>query len=182
MLVFLMVIAVAFFIGLHRSTGRGKAESILISLCYAGMSGSACLLLLMIVITTFSTSATQYVEKGKIEIISLRNILSLEGDFFIGTGTLDSKLYYVYYYKSERGGSKLTKVSAEKTELFEEDRRDAYLAEVDKTITRPGLKQWDWLFVPWFLLSDSSEYDKALHIPRGTIKKNINLDLRELTS
>jgi len=182
MLIFLMVIAIAFFVGLHRSAGKGKVESILISLCYAGISVSVYLLLLIILITTFSASTTQYEEKGRIEITSLRNVLALEGDFFIGTGTLDSKLYYVYYYKSERGGSKLAKVSAEKTELFEENRRDAYLAKVDKKITRPGLKQWDWLFVPWFLLSDSSEYDKALHIPKGTIKKNINLDLRELTS
>jgi len=172
-----MVIAVAFLIGLNRYSSKGEAL-LAASVC---ATLSACIyILLMLPVMKFSTAVTKYAENGKIEIISLKNVLALEGDFFIGTGTLDSKLYYIYYYKTERGGSKLTKAEAEKTELFEENRTDAYIAKVYKKTTYPGLEKWDWLFVPSFIASGSHEFGHALHIPRGTIKREINLDLKDI--
>jgi hypothetical protein len=180
MLLFIIAIAVGFLIGLDRSTGKGKVEAILRGCLTASLCALGYLGILLILIIPFAASEKQYVEGEKAEIVSLRNFLKLEGDFFLLFGSIDSVPHYAYYYRTSRGGLKLNVLPAKDAEVFEEKRPNAFISKVSKEINHPGLEEWDWLVIPKFMVrcSDSSGY--AFHVPEGSVKKDISLDLQRL--
>jgi len=180
MLLFIIAIAVGFLIGLDRSTGKGKTEAILKGCLIASLSAVGYWVIMAILIMPFSATEKQYVESEKAEIVSLRNFLKLEEDFFLLFGSIDSVPHYAYYYRTFRGGLKLQVLQAKDAEVFEEKRSDAFISKVSKEINHPGLEKWDWLIIPKFMVRCSENSGYAFHVPEGSVKKDISLDLRRL--
>ena len=54
------------------------------------------------------------------EIVSIRNEDSIEGSFFLGSGTLNDKTYYVCYSKTNKG-YKLEKLETDKSYVIEDN-------------------------------------------------------------
>lgn len=93
-------------------------------------------------------------------ITSKSNEDKLKGKFILGFSLgygdvekkTNEKIYYYFYKKEKQGGWKLTKVNAYNILIFEDADKKPYYAETNKYI---------------------KDYDE-LHLPRNTIKKDIN--------
>ena len=94
--------------------------------------------------------------------------------FFLGSGYVDSAPYYFFRYKTPDGGTKLRKLRAESATVYEEKRTDAYITEIldEKRFN------WSWLLNPINTSAHISGY--AIHVREGSVKKEINLDLKDL--
>lgn len=113
-----------------------------------------------------------YVLTETTELVALHDNSASQGNFFLGCGTMDSEFYYVFYQK-EGNAVKFRKISAEdyyETPLiFEEDRSDAILQKYTKRF----MKEKN---VRWGIFIGSIKYE--FHIPKGSILKNFQLDLK----
>ena len=113
-------------------------------------------------------------EGDKTKIVALVNGKGTEGAFFLGSGQIDTQLYYFYYVSTPDGGKKLDKVAADNTTIYEEDRADSYISEILTARTCNVLG----------LITDTEQNlatgRYAIHVPKGSIKEIINLDLNSL--
>jgi len=122
------------------------------------------------------------VEVKRIEIIALNNFSSLQGKFFLATGNINSIPSYVYYYKTHDGGIGLDSINAKFVTVFEEDSADAHLALVGtKIIYRKPTNLLIQMFVPVFWMPEEriSNTRWTIHVPKGTIVRQVNLDLKD---
>jgi len=111
-----------------------------------------------------------YVNKST-ELVSLGDNTTLEGNFFLGTGSIDDEMYYFYYQKDGDGYS-FGKTKAAKAVIYYSE--DA--PRIDD-ISCERLSRWSWVFDPvgCDLLYDMRD---RIYVPEGTIKENYILDLQ----
>lgn len=132
--------------------------------------------LLAVFVLAITPATTTPVEFDRIKVVALSVSASVEGTFFLGSGSIEGHPYYFFYFETPDGGKKLSKLNAEKVTLYEEDRKDAFVAKVD-------LYGWDsrgplWnFFVPKSFWLYKKHWDYSIHIPKGSIKEEIRLDL-----
>jgi len=136
-------------------------------------------------IESFSTHEYQFGEYDKVELVAIINTQSPEGSFggniFLIAGRVESALYYIFYFKTPDGGKKLGKLRAESATIYEEKRTDAYMAQIKKKKVYATFDKRSGIFFPIMPssgLSKTGEY--TFHVPEGTIKREINLDLKDL--
>jgi hypothetical protein len=118
---------------------------------------------------------THEFESERVELVALGDTNLLHGTFFLGSGQINSDMYYLFFFKAPDGGKKFDKVNAKNTTVYEEDRSDAYLVRIGQQEQRPN-STYLWL-LPKFLVHDVYNYYYAIHVPKGTIKTGYNLDL-----
>jgi hypothetical protein len=112
-----------------------------------------------------------YVLTETTELVALHDNSASQGNFFLGCGTMDSEFCYVFYQK-EGNAVKFRKISAENYDapiIFEEDRSDAVLQKYNERFVNEAN-------VRWGIFIGSIKYE--FHIPKGSILKNFQLDLR----
>ena len=114
-----------------------------------------------------------YVQVEEAEIVAIDDIITTEGNFagnfFVGIGTIEGKLTYIFYQKENDNANavKLRKVSAENTIIFEEERSDGQFKKYIKEIEN---SYWYLIAIP---IGDKYE----IFVPKGTINREFNLDL-----
>jgi hypothetical protein len=114
-------------------------------------------------------------DKGR--IVALSASVTTEGSFFLGSGQIEGRPCYFFYFETPDGGKKLDKLDASQVTLYEEDRKDAYFA---KAINKRDWSGHGWVydfFVPPILRSQEWGNEYAIHVPKGSIKEEIRLDL-----
>ena len=80
----------------------------------------------------------EYNVKAEYQLASLRNDLALEGNFFLGTGSIQEE-QYIFYCREEEGGWQLDKAKADDSIIYEEARIDGKLVHL-----APSLKSLLW--------------------------------------
>lgn len=144
-------------------------------------------LLLIGSISFFSnTELEKTVEKTEdYPLVSLSLTTETQGDFFLGTGTVQGKAYYYFYLKN---GNKyrLNKIPAEDTDL-EESNNPIY----EKKYSMPMVKNIPGKFNKLLGLNDAESdwHDVSdiyrenpkhiLYIPKGSIKQNFSVDAHD---
>lgn len=116
---------------------------------------------------------TEVIETKKVSIYSIKNETSIYGHFCIGTGTIESKIYYYYYTKNESGYI-LSKIDAEQVYIEEcEDLENiGYVCTYGKQ-----LSQEDWLFnFGRFSLFGYDEKTTIIKVPKGTMQIEFKID------
>ena len=68
---------------------------------------------LLIFLPLFGYYGTERVWKGSIPIVSLKDSSSIEGHFFLGSGSIKDKTYYVYYKKLSDTQFQMDKIETE---------------------------------------------------------------------
>lgn len=106
------------------------------------------------------------VEDEIYEIIALDFESATGGSFFIGSGTIDSKMYYHFFIK-ESEGIKYTKASADEVFIVESIGTPRYV------IFSNFMKNSDDILYTPKRISISK---KILYVPRGTIKTNYKIN------
>lgn len=101
-------------------------------------------------------------------IVSLSDSVGSRGAFALGSGRISSEMYY-FYYVYAGAGYKVEHTTASGLVLFDDQKgKTAYLVEYYPNVE---LKMWGIKF--------GSSKDSELHIPKGTIIKNVyDLDLK----
>lgn len=100
----------------------------------------------------------------EVPIFSLKVNTELHGNFFLGTGSINSNTQYYYYVKDDRGGYIINNSSIYNTVLFETNKEEPNVSwqKIYYDVSR-------WL-VPWNpTSSEDTKYD--LTVPVGTIVK-----------
>jgi len=112
---------------------------------------------------TYETTSETY----KLEALQDNNG-GASGSFFLGSGTIDSKMKYVFYYESDKNKYKMGQV----------DYEDATVTYVDEYVEPNVIKYADELtdaFINNFTVNFRSPwYD--INIPKGSIKSGYMLD------
>ena len=103
-----------------------------------------------------------------VTLVSLRNQEGLAGEFFLGSGQIDTQSYY-FFFKKLGDGFQLDKQPAtESVTVFEEDRKDGELSVYQKESRRFGSAKW---YQVQFVECCRYEF----HIPRGTIQREFKV-------
>ena len=94
--------------------------------------------------------------------------------FFVGSGNIGTKNYYISYIDTDKG-IKMVKYDAAET-FLKENVLSADLARVDKWETVKTRK----LRLPWFIgkseIKEHGGYYNVLHVPQGTILRKFALE------
>lgn len=107
-----------------------------------------------------------YVVCKEIELVAMQDNEYLQGSFFLGSGYIESELYYVFYQK-EGSGIKFNKIPRERVVIYEEERNDGVM------------KIYIARFKPkWCNAIALSRAKCRIFIPKGTIIQKFNLDLK----
>lgn len=103
------------------------------------------------------------------KLFSLKSNSELNGSFILGTGVINERSYYYFYYQTADGGMKLDKVGTNDAVLYE-------------TTGTPHIEDWgrfeDFYKYDTLVKADakfwSCDCSYKLYIPKGTITEKIN--------
>jgi hypothetical protein len=102
------------------------------------------------------------------KIVCLQDNNSTTGRFFLGTGQIEGKMKYVFYYE-ENGGFKMKQTGYENTTVKYSD-----VTKVERYREEPVES-----FINYFAIDDcysESNMNFIIYVPQGTIKNNYSLD------
>lgn len=125
-----------------------------------------------LVLLIMSKDNYELVEKDAKELIALQDNVSANGEFFLGSGSIDSENYYYYMYSIESGGLKQDKVSASSVTLF-------YLEDANE---KPRIVEFEKEYKGLLSIAlnnaikERSTYE--IYIPKGSITEEISIDLK----
>jgi hypothetical protein len=109
----------------------------------------------------------EYDQISKQELIALKDNISINGSFFLGSGNIDGKLKYYFYIKTKSGGFKAQNIEADNVEIFENNKTPCIIKYESK------FKNiiWNWIA---FTIKEKAE----INIPKGSILRNYKLNLK----
>lgn len=110
------------------------------------------------------------------EIISIKRDKDMEGDFFLGSGQINSENYY-YFYENTNYGVKLGKIKTENTYIIETDERSPEIVSVHRIYYNQGF----FNFNKTTKTSDEcgcmdNRIRTILYVPKGTIVSEFSLN------
>ncbi len=111
---------------------------------------------------------TSYIA-GKVALTAIRDKDGVEGRFFLGTGTIESKPFYFYYAKNDDGSVSPGKISYDNNVRVYQEKRD------DAEFVRWASKsEFDWV---WLIAVPPSDdwYAVDFHVPAGTVKSGYSM-------
>lgn len=153
------------------------AERVLFSI-FASLGTALIMVVISGLIEARTPGTFSIVEYDKVKIVALSTAASTTGSFFLGTGRIEGQPYYHFYFETSDGGKKLMKLSADHGTLYEEDRKDAYMVKVRREKRLNDHGPIFNFFVPVAIRDENDDlYGYAIHIPKGSIKEEINLSL-----
>jgi len=161
------VLGIIFGRKLIKNVGIGDVVSVIMTLI-AGFIGAGIGIIIAIGIGVFLPS--EYVLDNQIEIVALKDNRSIEGDFFLGCGSINSEFYYFFYKKEKDGSLTFDKIAANShTKIYEEERKDGMIEIFEKRF----IKESHYIFgVPF----DSPKC--KIHVPKGSVLRQFELDLK----
>jgi len=105
------------------------------------------------------------VEKHYVYPVSINREKDVEGEFILGSGSVESVNYYYFYYETIYG-YKLSKIESNNTYIVETNKRKPQIVEVVKSYNQNSFLK----------LSDSKEPLRVIiYVPKNTIIKNFSL-------
>ena len=115
----------------------------------------------------------EFVEVESIEIYSITNDSQINGNFALGSGTINEKMYYIYYKQGENGGYIIDKIQSDNIEIIEMEGEEevGYIKKYEEK-----LEHSSWY---WGIGDTPIEQKKrvVIYVPKGTIKISFDIDL-----
>ena len=146
--------------------------------CGQGVIGAFLGLMLGFFVILALPTKDSVLEGEKLTLVALAgNPGGVSGIFFLASGVVNSNPTYVYYYQSKDGSIKLGVIAAEGTPVYEEDIQIPYIVRLikEERYDVSGMKK---IILPLFFdVNSRKDGGYAFHVPKGTVKRNVNLDL-----
>ena len=108
-------------------------------------------------------------QAATVPLTVIRDKDGVEGHFFLGSGTIESKPYYFYYIKNHDGSVSPGKISYDaNVRVYQEKREDAQF------IRWASKSKWGWV---WLVAAPPSDdwYAVDFHVPAGTVKSGYSM-------
>jgi hypothetical protein len=177
MLLILLILISGWFAYLKTKENKGmKILSAVSAVCVTTLGS----ILIMAVIVGQAPSTIEFYEKGKFELVAIKDDSFTVGHFFLASGSFGPEFIYYFYYKMADGGIKMGSLPVNQVRVFEEERSDAYIMQIGKkTKANREYKISNQWIVPTFLygLLENDDYEWRVVVPKDTIKRNFQLDL-----
>ena len=161
LLIFVMGIILSIVFAIHEEEGIvfgiGLLMTIIASACY----------LLVAVVGGLCFDATEVYKTEEIPIVALKDTNRANGNFFIGSGHVDTDLYYYYFTKTEDDGKQFEKVNAEEALIYDTEKENPHLL-IESMHHSNGL-------VNFFFVTEKQRY--SFYIPEGSINYSFTIDL-----
>ena len=101
-------------------------------------------------------------------IVALKDNSVSTGHFFIGSGYIDSDLYYYYFTENEDKGKEFYSVEAEKTILYDDEKESIAYIETKKMKNSNPI-------INFFFITNRQKQE--IHIPEGSIDYSFSVNL-----
>lgn len=137
--------------------GIGILMTIIASACY----------LIVAVIGGLCFDATKVYKTEEIPIVALKDTNRANGNFFIGSGHVDTDLYYYYFTETEDGGKQFEKVDAEEALIYDTEKENPHIL-IESMHHSSGL-------INFFFVTERQRY--SFYIPEGSIDYSFTIDL-----
>ena len=115
----------------------------------------------------FALPAKTEIVKTTYNLEALQDNNSIKGSFFLGSGQIDGKMKYVFYYEKD-GYYKLEQADYNKVKVKYSDEKPK--AEL---FNRKNVKD---AFINNFAIDFNYYQEYIIYVPKGTIKQNYSLD------
>lgn len=114
--------------------------------------------------------------KDRHDIIAMKDVSSIYGSMFLGSGTIKERNYYFYYEKNNSGAISQHRVAADITLVYE---------DTEDSIGYVELHRYDlnYPYSEWAIQNgcgcDKPRFNHAeVHIPKGSVIRQFKLDLQ----
>lgn len=131
-----------------------------------GIFGLIPMVILSGVIHTYNADE-EYIRE-RIEMVAINDNVTSSGQFFLGSGSIDSEMSYFYMTKEERG-YKIDKVSGSDVYIVEDNGKTPVIEKYDWRFKNKKLEYW---FPNW------GSGDTIITIPENSILHNYKIDLQ----
>jgi hypothetical protein len=112
---------------------------------------------------------THPVQTDDYKLVAIRDKDGITGQFFLGTGMIQSEQYYFYYKTNSDGSVTPDKVRAgQGVRVYEEDRQDAELVVYEWQLNQ----SWAWLVA---FPVNSGGWSYKFHVPKGTVRTGFTM-------
>ncbi len=102
----------------------------------------------------------------RVELVSIKDNVGIQGNFYLFGGYIDSKLTYFYYFKNKEGGYE--KGQTDKVIIFEDEQTSPYLLTFESEFKNEI----------WNLIGIASKSKTAeAHIPTNSVFRDYELNL-----
>jgi len=110
-------------------------------------------------------------QKSTFKLMNLQDGSQVSGNFFLGSGTIEGKMNYVFYYNLDSTTFAMAQIKYDvATVKYTKDSTTAYV-ECYKTVDD---KNYFWN--KFSIDTDYGNMRYVIYVPKGTIKTNYNLD------
>ena len=115
----------------------------------------------------FALPAKTEIVKTTYNLEALQDNNSVKGSFFLGSGQIDGKMKYVFYYERD-GFYKLEQADYEEVKIKYSDEKPKA-----ERFNRKNVKD---AFINNFAIDCNCYQEYIIYVPKGTIKQNYSLD------
>jgi len=113
-----------------------------------------------------ANAQSEYIFKDRYKLYALKDNVGVQGNFFLGSGRIDSDLKY-YYLTDFEDGKKIDSLDVDEVILKQDDNPHIEVYEA----------QYKNEFIRFNFINFSSDKYK-IYIPEGSIKYDFNVDLQ----
>lgn len=100
-------------------------------------------------------------------IVALADTPGSEGRIFLGSGNIESSMYYYYMTENDDGSKEISKINSKGVYLYEDETEQPHIVKYYYRNSNP--------IVRLFFFSEDSRTE--LHIPPNSVKYRFNVDL-----
>gem|GEM_PF-2889662 len=133
MLIILTLAILAFLIGYKYGKSDGIVVGMVCGIQCAAFGATIGILIVMVMFST-STYEERFIEKEKLQIVSLSFRVSDERQYSPESGQYEPTPFYFYHYMAPNGYILINQVRADLVRIVEENRPDMYIAKMDKEV------------------------------------------------
>jgi hypothetical protein len=161
-ILFGFIVLVSAFIAVYKRSGfvmfAGAMIALIVTLCGVGFIG---------VIGGLNYDPDETYKTERINIVALSDNVGVSGRFFLGSGTVQSEMYYFYMTENNTGGKVMDSICS-CVPVYEDEANNPYIITIHKRVSDPVAR--------FFFITSESERTE-IHIPPNSIQYNFNIDL-----
>jgi hypothetical protein len=129
---------------------------------------ATCFILMSSVLIGQEFKADEIYDTEKEFIIALKDNNLSVGHFFIGSGYIDSDLYYYYFTENEDDGKEFYSVKAKEVTLYDDVNKETAYIETKKMRNSNPI-------INFFFITDREKQE--IHIPEGSVDYSFSVNL-----
>lgn len=118
------------------------------------------------IVVSISLPMSKEINTYEYNIVTLQDNSHVSGGLFLGTGSINGSMKYVFYYELPNGGFKMNQISYENTTIIYSNDKKVIIYKEEPTNS----------FLNWFAIDLEFNTSYEIYVPKGTISNDFKLD------